>query len=67
MQSLFTWNNLPVVEHRHAECLALGVSPQVSLEPEGVDGRDEGLDRVQRRAGNWGVLEEKENIKLLTT
>ena len=48
-----------MVEDGHAERLALGVGPQVSLKPEGVDGRDEGLDGVQRGAGNGRVLDTK--------
>ena len=48
--------NLPVVEHREAERLALRVRPQVSLEAKGVDGRHEGLDGVERRAWDRGVL-----------
>ena len=51
-----------MVEDGHAERLALGVGPQVSLKPEGVDGRDEGLDGVQRGAGNGRVLDTKEEI-----
>ena len=50
------------MEDGHAERLALGVGPQVSLKPEGVDGRDEGLDGVQRGAGNGRVLDTKRDI-----
>ena len=49
-------HDLPVVEHGEAEGLALRVRPQVRLEAEGVDGRDEGLDRVEGRAGHGRVL-----------
>ena len=49
-------HDLPVVEDGEAEGLALRVRPQVRLEAEGVDGRDEGLDRVEGRAGHGRVL-----------
>ena len=49
-------HDLPVVEHGEAECLALRVGAEVGLEAEGVDGGEEGLDGVERRAGHWGVL-----------
>ena len=49
-------NNLPVVEYGQTEGLSLRVCSQVGLEAEGVDGRDKGLDDVERGAGNWSVL-----------
>lgn len=39
---------LPVMEDRETEGLSLRVSPQVCFETEGVDGRNKGLDCVQR-------------------
>lgn len=47
---------LPVVEHRQSEGLSLCVCAEVGLEAEGVDGRDEGLDGVERRAWDWCIL-----------
>lgn len=47
---------LPVVEHGQSEGLALRVRAQVGLEAERVDGRDERLDGVQRRAWDGCVL-----------
>lgn len=44
------------MEHGQGEGLALCVRAQVGLEAERVDGRDEGLDGVERRAGDGGVL-----------
>ena len=44
------------MEDRETECLALRVSPQIRLESEGVDGRNEGFDGVERRTGNGSVL-----------
>lgn len=49
-------HDLPVVEDLQAEGLALRVRAQVRLEAERVYGRHEGLDRVQRRAGDGRVL-----------
>ena len=43
-----TRHDLPMVEDAHAERLALSVHPQVCLEPEGVDGRDERLRRRKK-------------------
>jgi hypothetical protein len=45
-----------VVKHGEGEGLALGVSPEVGLEPEGVDCRNKGLDDVERGSGNGRVL-----------
>ena len=39
-------NNLPMVEHGQTEGLALGVRPQVCLEPKRVNGWDEGLSLI---------------------
>lgn len=47
---------LPVVEDGQGEGLALRVRAQVGLEAEGVDGRDEGLDGVERRARDRSIL-----------
>lgn len=47
---------LPVVEHRQSEGLALCVRAEVGLKAERVDGGDEGLDGVERRAWNGCVL-----------
>ena len=51
-----TGHDLPVVEHGHTERLALGVRPEVRLETERVDRRNERLDRVERRAGHRCIL-----------
>lgn len=48
--------HLPVVEHRQGEGLALRVCAEVCLEAERVDGGDEGLDGVERRAWDGCVL-----------
>lgn len=47
---------LPVVEHREREGLPLCVCAEVGLKAKRVDGRDEGLDGVERRAWNGRVL-----------
>ena len=41
-------HNLPMVEHREAEGLALSVRTQVSLKAKGVDGRDKCLKKESR-------------------
>lgn len=45
-----------MVEHGQSEGLALRVRAQVGLEAKRVDGRDERLDGVQRRAWDGRVL-----------
>ena len=45
-------NNLPVGEDLRAEGLSLGMCSQISFEAERVDGGDERLDCVQRRASD---------------
>ena len=45
-----------MVENGHTECLTLGVSPEIGLETEGVDSRNERLDGVQGRSGYRGIL-----------
>jgi hypothetical protein len=55
-REILTRNNLPVVENGHTECLTLGVSPEIGLETEGVDSRNERLDGVQGRSGYRGIL-----------
>lgn len=47
---------LPVVEDRQSKGLALRVRAQVRLKAKRVDGRDEGLDGVERRAWDGSVL-----------
>lgn len=47
---------LPVVEDGQGEGLALRVCAQVRLEAKRVDGRDEGLDGVERGARDGSVL-----------
>lgn len=47
---------LPVVEHRQSEGLSLCVCAKVGLKAEGVDGRDESLDGVERRPWNRCIL-----------
>lgn len=47
---------LPVVEHRQGEGLSLCVRAKVRLKAEGVDGRDESLDGVERRPWNRCIL-----------
>lgn len=47
---------LPVVEDREGEGLPLRVCAEVGLKAKGVDGRDEGLDGVERGAWNGRVL-----------
>lgn len=44
------------MEHRQGEGLALGVRAEVRLKAKRVNGRDEGLDGVKRRAGDGRVL-----------
>lgn len=48
--------HLPVVEDRQREGLALSVCAEVGLKAKGVDGGDEGLDGVERRAWDGCVL-----------
>lgn len=48
--------DLPVVEDRQSEGLPLSVCAEVSLKAKRVDGGDEGLDGVERRAWNGRVL-----------
>lgn len=45
-----------MVEDGQSEGLALSVCAQVRLEAKRVDGRDEGLDGVERRARDGSVL-----------
>lgn len=45
-----------MVEDRQGEGLSLCVCSQVSLEAKRVDGWDEGLDGVEGRPGDGGVL-----------
>lgn len=45
-----------MVEDGQSEGLALCVRAQVRLEAKRVDGRDEGLDGVERRAWDGSVL-----------
>lgn len=47
---------LPVVEDGQSEGLALCVSAQVRLEAKWVNGWDEGLDGVERRARDGSIL-----------
>lgn len=47
---------LPVVEDGQSEGLPLCVRAEVRLKAKRVDGRDEGLDGVERRAWNGRVL-----------
>lgn len=45
-----------MVEHRESEGLPLCVCAEVGLKAKRVDGGDEGLDGVERRAWNGRVL-----------
>lgn len=45
-----------MVEHRQSEGLPLSVCAEVSLKAKRVDGGDEGLDGVERRAWNGRIL-----------
>lgn len=47
---------LPVVEHRQSKGLTLCVRAKVCLKAERVDGWDESLNCVERRAWNWCIL-----------
>lgn len=47
---------LPVVEDWQGKGLSLCVCAEVSLEAEGVDSWDEGLDGVQRRTWDGRIL-----------
>lgn len=58
---LFIWKEiwfvyLPVVEHRQSEGLSLCVCAKVRLKAEGVDGRDESLNGVERRPWDRCIL-----------
>ena len=47
---------LPVIEDGETESLSLGVRAQIRFESERVHDWDEGLDEVQRRAWDGGIL-----------
>ena len=48
--------HLPMVKHREAKRLSLGVSAKVGLKSKRVNGRDERFNGVERGAGDWCVL-----------
>ncbi len=56
-------HHLPVVEHGHAVGLALRVRPQVGLETERVDHRQQRLDYVQRGARYRTVLRHVASVR----
>lgn len=48
--------HLPMVEDRQGKGLALGMSAEISLKAERVDGWDESFDGVERGAWNGCIL-----------
>ena len=52
-----------MMENTKTEHLSLCVCSQICLKAERVDGGDEGLDDIQRRARDWGVLRHVTSVK----
>lgn len=54
---------LPVVEHRQSKGLSLRMCTEVRLKAEGVDGRDESLNGVERRSWNRCILGDMTSVE----